>query len=149
MTKDGKKDDIKYVIKALNEIKTLTIPVDIINMSLGQYPQSSELNAILTELSARKIIVAAAGASSFLFVYLRIQTFFNFEKLSNYVCVVLQTFRVFSYNIDIRGKEPALKKTTYSGLRSTQHSLLKLLRILCSAYSCCMQKPVASFQRSH
>ena len=62
MSKDGKKDDIKYVIKALNEIKTLTIPVDIINMSLGQYPQSPELNAILTELSARKILVAAAGA---------------------------------------------------------------------------------------
>ena len=68
MSKDGKKDDIKYVIKALNEIKTLTIPVDIINMSLGQYPQSPELNAILTELSARKILVAAAGAGSFLFV---------------------------------------------------------------------------------
>ena len=76
MSKDGKKDDIKYVVQALNEIKTLTIRdrnrreygVDIINMSLGQYPQSPELNSILTELSARKILVAAAGAGLFLFV---------------------------------------------------------------------------------
>ena len=76
MSKDGTNDDIKYVIKALNEIKTLTIRdrngpeygVDIVNMSLGQYPQSTELNAILTKLSAKKILVAAAGTCSFSWV---------------------------------------------------------------------------------